>query len=310
MRHTKQERQIIREIKKSSQTLSWGKRLATNLVLLIAFLFFIGPIIWIVLLSFKTQSQITSWPPDIFSEFTLENYTSILSRIGNIGKPAVEDLVMTKKVEKFVRALGNTVVLSVCSVGISLLVGVPAAYGLSRFKTKTKETLAMMFMSFRFVPELLTIIPLYLIYQRVGLYGTTFGLIWVYLLISLPLIIWISRIGFDDLPYDLEQAAMLDGYSRVKSFLKIILPLAKPSIAAATVLSFIYAWNNFMNGFVLSSGNSQPVTVAILGFYDITGLNYGRIAAAVVIAILPPIIVSQIASKYLVSGLSMGAVKR
>lgn len=310
MKLTKEERQIIKEIKKSSQTLSAGKRFVVNLLLFIAFLFFIGPIIWILILSFKTQSQITAWPPDIFSKFTLDNYASIFSRIGKIGKPITEDLVMTKKVEKFVRAFGNTVILSVSSVAISLIVGIPAAYGLSRFKNKTKETLAMMFMSFRFVPELLTIIPLYLIYQKVGLYGNTIGLVWVYLLISLPLIIWISRIGFDDLPYDLEQAATLDGYSKVKTFWKIILPLAKPGIAAATVLSFIYAWNNFMNGFVLSSGNSQPVTVAILGFYDITGLNYGRIAAAVVIAILPPIIVSQVASKYLVSGLSMGAVKR
>ncbi len=310
LKHNKQERQVIKNVKKSGQTLSPGMRLATNLFLIVAFIFFIGPIIWILILSFMNQAQITSWPPDLASGFTLDNYVSIFSRIGNIGEAVTEDLVMTKKVEKFVRALGNTVVLSVSSVGISLLVGIPAAYGLSRFKNKTKETLAMMFMSFRFVPELLTIVPLYLIYQRVGLYGTTGGLVWVYILISLPLIIWISRIGFDDLPYDLEQAAMLDGYSRAKSFLKIILPLAKPSIAAATVLSFIYAWNNFMNGFVLSSGDSQPVTVAILGFYDITGLNYGRIAAAVILAILPPIIVSQVASKYLVSGLSMGAVKR
>lgn len=310
MKKTKEERRIIRDIKKSGETFSVGKRLAINLALIVAFLFFIGPILWIFLLSFKTQAQITAWPPEVFSEFTLDNYISIFSRIGNIGKTVADDLLMSKKVEKFVVSIGNTAIVSIASVAISLLVGIPAAYGLSRFKTKAKETLATMFMGFRFVPELLTIIPLYLLYQKTGLYGTTFGLIWVYILISLPLIVWISRIGFDDLPYDLEQAAMLDGYSRTKAFFKIILPLAKPSIAAATVLSFIYAWNNFMNGFVLSSGNSQPVTVAIMGFYDITGLNYGRIAAAVIIAILPPIIVSQIASKYLVSGLSMGAVKQ
>jgi len=303
-------KQIIRNIKKSGNTLSIGKRLGINILLLIAFIFFIGPVLWILLLSFKNQSQITSWPPDVFSGFTLDNYHTIFSRIRNMGSLVSGDIVMSKKVEKLVTSLGNTALLSISSVAISLIVGVPAAYGLSRFKNKTKEKLAMMFMSFRFVPELLTIVPLYLIYQKVGLYGTTFGLIWVYILISLPLIIWISRIGFDDLPYELEQAAILDKYSRTKAFFKVILPLAKPSIAAATVLSFIYAWNNFLMGFVLSSGNSQPVTVAIMGFYDITGLNYGLISAAVILAILPPIIVSQIASKYLVSGLSMGAVKR
>ena len=203
MKHTREELKIIRSIKRSMQPLSVGKRILVNLGLFVAFLFFIGPILWIVLMSFKTQSQITSWPPSIFSSFTLENYASIFSRLGGAAVETTKDMLMQKKVEKFVQALINTAFLSVSSVAISLVVGVPAAYGLSRFKTKSKESLAMMFMSFRFVPELMTIIPLYLIYQKVGLYGTTFGLVWVYILISLPMIIWISRIGFDELPYNL-----------------------------------------------------------------------------------------------------------
>ena len=312
MKYTKQEREIIRNVQKSTDKLGWKKRLLINLALVPAFVFFIFPVLWVLLMSFKTQSQITTWPPDIFGPFTLENYQSIFSRMfgaGGVVSGIGKELVMQRKVDEYVKAFLNTTLFSTISVLISLIIGVPAAYGLARYKTKAKDQLATMFMSFRFVPELMTIIPLFLVYQTVGLYNTYFGLIWVYLLISLPMIIWITRIGFDEIPFDLEQAAMLDGYGRSKTFFKIILPMAKPGIAAATVLSFIYAWNNFLFGFVLSS-DKKPVTVAILGFYDITGLNYGRIAAAIVLAILPPIIVSQIASEYLVSGLSMGAVKR
>jgi multiple sugar transport system permease protein len=313
MKHTKQELEIIKKIKKSSDKLGWKNRLLINIALFISFVFFICPVLWVLLISFKTQDQITNWPPDVFKSFTIENYESIFSRIFTAGSKASglgKELVMQKKVDEYVRAYLNTTLYSTASVLISLIIGVPAAYGLARYKTKTKETLASMFMGFRFVPDLMTIIPTFLIYQAVGLYNTYFGLIWIYLLISLPMIIWITMIGFDEIPFDLEQAAILDGYSRIKAFFKIILPIAKPSIAAATVLSFIYAWNNFIFGFILTSVDKKPVTYAILSFYDITGLNFGRIAAAIILAILPAIIVSQIAANYLVSGLSMGAVKR
>jgi multiple sugar transport system permease protein len=211
---------------------------------------------------------------------------------------------------RFYKSIINTILLSLCSVAIALIIGVPAAYGLARFKSKIKDQLAFFFLSFKFFPELVFLIPLFLIFQKTHLYGTYFGLIWVYTLISLPLIIWIVRINFLELPYDLEQAAMLDGYSKRKIFFKIILPLAKPGIAAATVLAFIYAWNNFILALILATTKIQPVTVSILSQIDIRDLNYGRIAAAIIIAILPVIAVSQIASKYLVSGLSMGAVKQ
>ncbi|MBC8387401.1 MAG: carbohydrate ABC transporter permease [Actinobacteria bacterium] len=308
MIHDKSKRKIIKKIR-SSDNLSVRKGILVNSLLVIVFVCFIFPIIWILIMSFKEQSQIASMPPDVFSSFTLNNYRNIFN-IGAVSSDAAKNALMHIKAIAFFKSILNTILLSTSSVLISLLIGVPAAYGLSRYKNKNKESLAFIFLSFRFVPELIIIIPLYLIYQKMNLYGTYFGLIWVYILISLPMIIWITRSYFDDLPFDLEQAAMLDGYSKWRVFFKVILPLAKPGIAAATVLSFIYAWNSFIFGFVLATSRIQPVTVMILSFYDITDLNYGRMAASIIIAILPMIIVSQIASKYLISGLSMGAIKK
>jgi multiple sugar transport system permease protein len=308
MNSIRHEKELIRKIKKQSN-LTIGKKIGINIALVFVFLFFMFPIIWILLISFKQQSQISSMPPSIFSSFTVDNYKDIFN-IGTYSSNEAKSAIMHAKSIGFYKSILNTAILAISSVAISLFVGVPAAYGLSRFKSKAKEKLAFMFLSFRFVPELIIIIPLYLIYQKLHLYGTYFGLIWVYILISLPLIIWIVRINFNEIPYDMEQAAMLDGYTKIRAFFKIILPLAKPGIAAATVLSFIYAWNNFIFGFVLATTKIQPVTVAILGYFDITDLNYGRMAASIIIAILPVIVVSQIASKYLVSGLSMGAVKK
>jgi multiple sugar transport system permease protein len=308
MKTSRQEREIIRRIQHDTK-LSPGGRALINIVLVVVFLFFMFPILWILLISFKTQSQIASMPPDVFSAFTIDNYRSIFNVISVSGSAAKTALMQARSANYFYSIL-NTLILSAASVGIAAVVGIPAAYGLSRFRGKLKEQLAFVFLSFRFVPELVIIVPLYLIYQKIGLYGSYFGLIWVYILIPMPLIIWITRIHFNDLPYDLEQAAMLDGYSRVKAFFSIILPLAKPGIAASMVLSFIYAWNNFLFSFVLSTIKIQPVTVAIMGYFDITNLNYGRMAASIIVAILPVIVVSQVASRYLVGGLSMGAVKR
>jgi len=312
MRYTKEENNIIKKIKRSAN-LSRGMGFTVNILLFVVFILFLFPVIWILIMSLKTQNQIAMMPPDIFSSFTLENYKNLfqigVEQGGTITEQTAQTLTQIKTAG-FLNGLMNTLIISVTSVLIATLVGVPAAYGLSRYRSPGKESTAFIFLSFRFVPELVILIPLYIIYQKVNLYGTYWGLIWVYILISLPMIIWITRSYIDDLPFDLEQAAMLDHYSKLRAFFKIILPLAKPGIAAAIILSFIFTWNNFIFGFILSTNRLQPITVAIIRYLDITDLNYGTMAAAIMISIIPMIIVSQIASRYLVSGLSLGAIKQ
>ena len=303
------EERIMRRKVQRSEREPLGRRVYVNIILFIFGILFLFPIVWMAILSFKTQSQITSMPPDLFSPFTLENYKSILN-MGVTYQNAASASLMKAKSQDFLAGMKNSIIVAFFSVVVSALVGVPAAYGLSRFKNKAKEQLAFTFLSFRFVPQLLIIIPLYLIYQKIGLYGTYVGLTWASVLISLPFVVWITRSYMDDIPVEIEEAALMDGHSRRSVFFKVILPLAKPGIAASLIISFISVWNNFMFGFVLATTEIQPVTVKILSFYDITDLNYGRIAAAMMIATLPMIIVSQIATKYLVSGMSMGAVRK
>jgi multiple sugar transport system permease protein len=205
--------------------------------------------------------------------------------------------------------LWNSVLLSSTSVALSLVLGVPAAYAFARFKFRLGEDIAFTLLSFRFAPALLIVLPLTRIFNYLGLNDTYIGLIWVYQLICLPLILWIVRGYFEDISPDIEHAYRIAGNSWWKTFLKISLPLARPGIAAAGLLAFIFAWNNFIFALVLASADKQPVTVGALAFVTASGIQYGQIAAAIVLSVIPTFLLALFAQRYLVEGLSMGAVK-
>ncbi len=154
------------------------------------------------------------------------------------------------------------------------------------------------------------IIPIYLIFQQIGLYDTYIGLIWVYQLITMPMVIWILMSYFEEISVELEQASLVDGFPPLRTFWRIILPMAKPGIAAASLLAFIYAWNNFIFALILGSSKVQPVTVSALKFITAEKLRYGDIAAACVLAAIPIFLLSVYAQRYMVRGLSLGAVKQ
>lgn len=272
-----------------------------GLLLTLVGLFFLFPIFWVFLMSFMTNEDILRTPPSPFFEPTLANYVALIS-----GELVSE--VGTLKIE-YMNNLLNSVILSSCSVVLSLLLGVPAAYAFARFKFKGGEDIAFTMLSFRFAPPLLVLLPLLGYFQAIGLYDTYIGLIWVYQLITLPLILWIVRGYFEDISVDIEHAYRLDGHSWLKTFFKIAVPLAGPGIAAAALLAFIYAWNNFVFALVLGSSAVQPVTVGALAFVTASGIQYGQIAAALVLSVLPTLGIALFAQRYLVEGLSMGAVK-
>ncbi len=264
-------------------------------------LFFLFPIVWIVSMSFQTNETILRIPPSLAFEPTLANYKALLS--GRLVSAAgVLDIT-------FMRNLWNSVLLSVSSVAIALLLGVPAAYAFARFKFRGGEDIAFTLLSFRFAPPLLVLLPLSLYFQQIGLSDTYFGLIWVYQLICLPLILWIVRGYFEDSSPDVEYAYRVDGHSWWRGFTKIALPLAAPGIASAGLLAFIFAWNNFVFALVLASADKQPVIVGALAFVTASGIQYGIIAAAIVLSILPTLALALYAQKWLVEGLSLGAVK-
>ena len=192
---------------------------------------------------------------------------------------------------------------------VSLVLGVPAAYAFARFRFRLGENIAFTLLSFRFAPPLLVLLPLSLYFQDLGLANTYTGLIWVYQLICLPLILWIVRGYFEDASPDVEHAYRVDGHSWWRAFTRIAIPLAGPGIAAAGLLAFIFAWNNFVFALILASADKQPVTVGALAFVTASGIQYGQIAAAIVLSILPTLALALYAQRWLVEGLSLGAVK-
>ncbi len=263
--------------------------------------FFLFPIFWIVLMSFQTNETILRIPPSIVFEPTLSNYSALIT--GKLETTAGNlDIA-------FMRNLWNSFFLSAASVLIALALGIPAAYAFARFRFRLGEDIAFTLLSFRFAPPLLVLLPLSLYFKQLGLTNTYIGLIWVYQLICLPLILWIVRGYFEDISPDIEHAYRISGNSWLKTFWKIAVPLAKPGIAAAGLLAFIFAWNNFVFALILASADKQPVTVGALAFVTASGIQYGQIAAAIVLSIAPTLALALYAQRYLVEGLSLGAVK-
>jgi multiple sugar transport system permease protein len=264
-------------------------------------LFFLFPIFWVFLMSFQTNETILRIPPSLFFTPTLDNYVALIS-----GK--LESQAGTLEI-KFMNNLMNSVILSVSSVLLSLVLGVPAAYAFARFRFRLGENIAFTLLSFRFAPPLLVLLPLLFYFQTIGLDNTYIGLIWVYQLITLPLILWIVRGYFEDISDDIEHAYRVDGNGWFRTFIKVAVPLARPGIAAAALLAFIFAWNNFIFALILASADKQPVTVGALAFVTASGIQYGQIAAALVLSVIPTLLLALYAQRYLVEGLSLGAVK-
>jgi multiple sugar transport system permease protein len=276
-------------------------RAIRGVLLTLVGLFFLFPIFWVVLMSFQTNADILRTPPSLFFTPTLDNYVALIT--GQLDT-AVGSLKIS-----YMRNLWNSLVLSSASVALSLLLGIPAAYAFARYRFRLGENIAFTLLSFRFAPPLLVLLPLLLYFQDLGLYDTYIGLVWVYQLITLPLILWIVRGYFEDISPDIEHAYRVDGHGWLATFLKIAVPLARPGIAAAALLAFIFAWNNFVFALILGSSDVQPVTVGALAFITASGIQYGQIAAGLVLSMLPTLVLALLAQRYLVEGLSLGAVK-
>lgn len=260
-----------------------------DLALLAYFAFSLLPILFMVALSLKSNAEQTT----TYLQFapTLDNYAAVLGG------------------SSYLTFFLASLVTSVGAVLVSLVIGIPAAYAAARYRFRGSENLMFTLLSFRFAPELIVIIPLSVIYQQLGLYDTFTGMIWVLQLVTMPLVVWILRSFFQDLPAELEHAALLDGYTRRQAFFKVVLPLVRPGIAAVCLLAFIFAWNNFIFPFTLTSSHAQTVTVSSLAFLGGNQVRFNLVAAGAVMAALPPLVLALSIQRYLVRGLSFGAVK-
>ena len=260
-----------------------------NLALLVFAIFALFPILWMIVCTFKSDAEMYT---TVFRFApTLSNYEAVL-----VGTD-------------YIKAFLQNLVVAGGAVLLTIVAGVPAAYGLARYNFKNKEDIAFQILSFKFAPEILVILPVFLIFQQIGLYDTYFGLIWVYQLITMPLLIWVVRGYFEDISVEIEQAAQLDGYRWWEIFLKILLPLIKPGLVASGLLAFIFAWNSFTFPLILSGFSIQTITITSLRYIASDSVHYGQVAVAALVAITPEIIAALFIQKHLVRGLSFGAVK-
>ena len=269
------------------------------LLMLALAIYILFPIAWILLMSFKTEQDVIAVPPKIIFTPTLNNYLALFG-FGQVGLVSGET---------FVQGFKNSFILSAASVFTSLFFALPAAYALARLRFKAKDSLAFTFLSYRFLPAITIILPLYVVYQKIGLAYTYLGLILVYQLISIPLMIWMMRSYFEEIPIAVERAARTDGYSWMGSFVRVVLPLAAPGLAATVILCFIFCWNNFIFGMILGGVRTQPLTVGLLSFMGTNEVQWGLMAAATIIAILPELVLAVAVQKYIIRGLTFGTVK-
>jgi multiple sugar transport system permease protein len=246
------------------------------------------PFLWLLQMSFRPNDDIFGY--ELAFTPTLEHYGSLWTG-------------------HFPGSFWNSVVASTSSTLLALLLGVPAAYSLSRARFRAKRQIALWVLASRMAPPIAFTIPFFLAYRYLGLLDTVTGLTIIYLTFNLALVIWMMQTFFDSVPRALEEAAWIDGCSVWGAFLKISLPLAAPGLAATAVLCFILSWNDFFFALILTRTQAQTAPVAIVSFIQYEGWEWGKIAAGGVLVMLPVVIFTMLVRTYLVRGLTAGGLK-
>ncbi|UHC18372.1 carbohydrate ABC transporter permease [Methylobacterium currus] len=261
--------------------------------LLFAVLVIVSPVIlffvWMLSLSVKYEIDNAAYPPILIPErFAWKNYVDVLES------------------NRFSTYFLNSLLVTGTATGLALLVGVPAGYGIARMKAAKA---AVVILVARITPGLSYLIPLFLLFQWLGLLGTLWPQIIIHLVVTVPIVIWIMIGYFETTPLELEEAAVIDGASRWQVFRYVALPIAKPGIAVAMILAVIFSWNNFVFGIVLAGRETRTLPVAVYNMISFDQLSWGPLAAAALIVTLPVLVLTVFAQRQIVAGLTAGAVK-
>jgi multiple sugar transport system permease protein len=256
----------------------------------VALLLLLSPFLWLLQMSFKSNDLILQFPPPLIFTPTFANYTSLWQGA-------------------FAASFLNSLMSASFSTALALLLGLPAAYALSRWAGRGKHALSFVILATRMAPPIAFTIPFFLFYRWIGLLDTVTGLVLVYTSFNLPLVIWMMQPFFETVPSSLEEAALVDGASTRTIFLEIVLPMVAPGIAATAILCFLYAWNDFFFALILTRSNARTAPVAVVNFMNYEGWEWGKIAAGGSLVMAPVLIFSLAVRRYLVSGLTAGAVK-
>jgi multiple sugar transport system permease protein len=262
-----------------------GTLLCVILVVSPALLFFL----WMLSLSLKYEIDNGAYPPIFIPDhIAWKNYTSVFAS------------------NHFLLYFWNSVIVTGVATLLALLVGVPAGYGIARMKATNS---AIVIMIARMTPGLSYLIPMFLMFQWLGLLGTLAPQIIIHLVVTVPIVIWIMIGYFETTPIELEEAAMLDGASRWQTFLRVTLPIARPGVVVSFILAVIFSWNNFVFGVVLAGRETRTLPVAVYNMLSFEQVSWGPLAAAALVVTLPVLILTVLAQRQIVAGLTAGAVK-
>lgn len=258
----------------------------TMLTLVVALL--VLPIVWMVLAAFKTNVDIYDASKTVLFTPTWENFDKVFAQ-GNFGQYIL-----------------NSGLIALVATGLSMVLGVPAAFAMSRFVMNKSALVVLMA---RVIPGVSLLVPWYYLFSQMRLVGSYWVLILSHMFVALPLIVYIMMGFFDGLPVELEESGQVDGLTPIGSFWHLMLPLSTPGMATAGILSFIFSWNNFMFALVLSSASTKTLPVAIYDFIGYAAIDWGALMAASTVVTLPIMVIALFTQKYIVSGLTAGATK-
>ncbi len=261
------------------------------LVIVIAFVT-VFPLYYFITVALKTEVEALTLPPKLF-----------------FFKPTSTNFTKLFQEQPFQKYIINSIIVSIGTVGFGLFLGVPAGYAISRLKMRFKSGLLFSVLAMRMIPPICLALPFFLLFNEVGLLDKRIGIVLVYLTFSLPLIIWMMKTFFDDVPLSLEEASLVDGASPFQTFYKIVLPVVKQGVITCGVLVWVLSWNEFLYAMILTRRVARTATVGINSFLRFQDLNWGTIAAGSVTVMVPVIIIAFLMRTYLIKGWTMGAIK-
>jgi multiple sugar transport system permease protein len=300
-------------------------RWISGVIVVVYALVTITPLLWIFLTSFKTSADAVAYPPKVFSQPSLEGYCNLFNISsrqtpefmaslpppeGYCAKVARDRGMVIAGPSKTPGRLMNSLVIGFGSTFLAVFLGTLAAYALSRFKVPIKDDLLFFILSTRFMPPIAVAIPIYLMFRQLGLLDSYVGMILLYTAVNVSLAVWLLKGFIDEIPREYEEAALVDGYTRLQAFVKTVLPQATTGIAATAVFCLIFSWNEYAFAVLLTSGNAQTMPPFIPFIIGEGGQDWPAVAAATTLFVIPILVFTVLLRRQLLRGITFGAVRK
>ncbi len=301
-----------------------ARRISGTIVILYALVTMI-PLAWIVMTSFKTPPDSIAYPPKLMFTPSLEGYCNLFTTRTRqtpeyiAALPPAETLcdkiVRTRDMviagpSNVVERFSNSIIIAFGSTFLAVFLGTITAYAFSRFKVPLADDLLFFILSTRFMPPIAVAIPIYLMYRTLGLSDTKLGMVLLYTAVNVSLAVWLLKGFIDEIPREYEEAAMIDGYSRLHAFIKVVLPQAATGIAATAIFCLIFAWNEYAFAVLLTSGEAQTMPPFIPFIIGEGGQDWPAVAAATTLFLIPIFVFTVLLRKHLLRGITFGAVRK